>query len=101
MLSLVNEGFSIGLIPLHGIAVATAFVVFQCIGECACIAAECEIVTCVRRKNDLTAHVEAVKITLQTGCRHAECVVFEVITRRKTDVPTVADAQVTAEVQRL
>ena len=49
-----------GLIPLHGVAVAAALVVFERVGKRGCVATEREVVARVRRKHNRTAHVETV-----------------------------------------
>ncbi len=52
------------LIPLYGIAISASFIIFQCIGKCTCVTTECKVITCIRSKNDRTAHVKAMKVTL-------------------------------------
>ena len=56
------------LIPLHGVAVAAALVVFERVSKCGGITAEREVVARVGSQHQLARHVEAVEVTPK-GCR--------------------------------
>ena len=89
------------LIPLHGIAVATALVILERVGECGGVAAEGEVVARVGSKHHGTTHVETVEIAGK-GCRgHRHLVVVEVITRGEADVPALTDAHIATDVECL
>ena len=94
-------GVNVTSIPLHGVGITTALVVFERVGKRGGIATEREVIAGVWREHHLTAHVEAVQIALQRGGGHAYLVVLKVVTRREADIPPVADAQVAAHVDGL
>lgn len=94
-------GYLLELVPLNGIAYTAALVVFEGIGKCCGVTAEREVVACVRAENYRCAHVEAVEVTAETGGGHTQVVVVEVVTAGERNVPTVTDADVSADVQCL
>ena len=63
-------GVNVTSIPLHGVGITTALVVFERIGKRGGIATEREVIAGVWREHHLTAHVEAMQIALQRGGRH-------------------------------
>ena len=52
-------------IPLHGIAVAAAFIVFQCVCQGGSVGPKREIIAGIRGQHHGAAHVEAVEIALK------------------------------------
>ena len=74
-------GVNVTSIPLHGVGITTALVVFERIGKRGGIATEREVIAGVWREHHLTAHVEAVEVALQRRGGHGHLVELEVVAR--------------------
>lgn len=55
-------------IPLHGVAVAAALVIFKRVGKRGGITSEREVIRCIRCQHHRAAHVETVKVAAER-CR--------------------------------
>lgn len=58
------------LVPLHGIAVPTALVIFQSVSKGGGVTSERKVIARVGRKHHRTTHVEAMEVALERSRCH-------------------------------
>ena len=68
------------LIPLYGIGIATALVVFQRVGKCGSITPEREVITGIGCQHHLATHIEAMEVALQGSRCHTHLMGIKIIT---------------------